>query len=93
MAGSRDKPKTRVNASGEEKKSHPEETYTNIKLSPFTVIAGSGDKAMTQSSASRQVKKFHGHPQENSSMTMLKMKEMATATTPSKMKEVTVAYP
>ena len=49
----------------------------DIKLWPFKVIAGQGDKPMIVVNAQGEEKKFH--PEEVSSMVLLKMKETAEA--------------
>merc|ERR1712038_272048 len=49
----------------------------DIKLWPFKVSAGAGDKPMTEVSVEGEEKKFH--PEEVSSMILLKMKETAEA--------------
>ena len=49
----------------------------DIKLWPFKVLSGAGDKPMMQVSSQGEEKKFH--PEEISSIILLKMKETAEA--------------
>ena len=53
---------------------------SDITLGPLNIVAGSGDKPITQVSASGDERKFH--PEDISSMTQLKMKEVAEAYPP-----------
>merc|ERR1711933_87398 len=64
---------------------------SDIKLWPFKVIAGAGDKPMIQVSAQGEEKKFH--PEEISSMILLKMKETAEAYLGKKMNNAVVTVP
>merc|ERR1712056_38992 len=63
----------------------------DIKLWPFKVIAGSGDKPMIQVSTGGEDKKFH--PEEVSSMILLKMKETAEAYLGAKVNDAVVTVP
>ena len=70
---------TRANASGRERKSHPEEISYTILLKTKEA-PGSGDKPMTGANASGQETK--SHPEEISYTILLKMKEVAEAHRP-----------
>merc|ERR1712078_275894 len=63
----------------------------DIKLWPFKVIAGSGDKPMIQVSTGGEDKKFH--PEEISSMVLIKMKETAEAYLGTKVNDAVVTVP
>merc|ERR1719401_2410141 len=63
----------------------------DIKLWPFKVAAGAGDKPMIEVTASGENKKFH--PEEISSMILLKMKETAEAYLGSKINDAVVTVP
>jgi len=64
---------------------------SDIKLWPFKVISGPGDKPMIQVVASGEEKKFH--PEEVSSMILLKMKETAEAYLGVKVNDAVVTVP
>ena len=64
---------------------------SDIKLWPFKVISGPGDKPMIQVVASGEEKKFH--PEEVSSMILLKMKETAEAYLGAKVNDAVVTVP
>merc|ERR1712176_1360177 len=64
---------------------------SDIKLWPFKVIAGQGDKPMIVVNAQGEEKKFH--PEEVSSMILLKMKETAEAYLGSKISDAVVTVP
>jgi len=64
---------------------------SDIKLWPFKVLAGQGDKPMIQVVASGEEKKFH--PEEISSMILLKMKETAEAYLGAKVNDAVVTVP
>eukprot|EP00419_Tripos_fusus_P035802 CAMPEP_0172777220 /NCGR_PEP_ID=MMETSP1074-20121228/201282_1 /TAXON_ID=2916 /ORGANISM="Ceratium fusus, Strain PA161109" /LENGTH=732 /DNA_ID=CAMNT_0013614133 /DNA_START=63 /DNA_END=2263 /DNA_ORIENTATION=+ len=64
---------------------------SDIKLWPFKVISGPGDKPMIQVTASGEDKKFH--PEEVSSMILLKMKETAEAYLGGKINDAVVTVP
>merc|ERR1712079_877046 len=64
---------------------------SDIKLWPFKVIAGQGDKPMIQVNASGEEKKFH--PEEVSSMILLKMKETAENYLGKEVKHAVVTVP
>jgi len=63
----------------------------DCKLWPFKVIAGPGDKPMIVVNASGEEKKFH--PEEVSSMILLKMKETAEAYIGGKVNDAVVTVP
>merc|ERR1719251_430029 len=63
----------------------------DIKLWPFKVIAGQGDKPMIQVSSQGEDKKYH--PEEVSSMILLKMKETAEAYLGGKVNDAVVTVP
>ncbi|CAL1128437.1 unnamed protein product, partial [Cladocopium goreaui] len=63
----------------------------DIKLWPFKVIAGQGDKPMIIVTAQGEEKKFH--PEEVSSMVLLKMKETAEAYLGTKVNDAVVTVP
>merc|ERR1712045_36207 len=63
----------------------------DIKLWPFKVIAGQGDKPMIQVSSQGEDKKYH--PEEVSSMILLKMKETAEAYLGGKINDAVVTVP
>merc|ERR1712127_251636 len=63
----------------------------DIKLWPFKVVSGSGDKPMMEVTTSEGVKKFH--PEEVSSMILLKMKETAEAYLGKEVKNAVVTVP
>jgi len=63
----------------------------DIKLWPFKVVAGQGDKPMIVVTAQGEEKKFH--PEEISSMILLKMKETAEAYLGTKINDAVVTVP
>jgi L1 cell adhesion molecule like protein len=63
----------------------------DIKLWPFKVEAGQGDKPMIVVNAQGEEKKFH--PEEISSMILLKMKETAEAYLGTKVNDAVVTVP
>jgi L1 cell adhesion molecule like protein len=63
----------------------------DIKLWPFKVIAGQGDKPMIVVDSAGEEKKFH--PEEVSSMILLKMKETAEAYLGGKINDAVVTVP
>merc|ERR1711977_530365 len=63
----------------------------DIKLWPFKVIAGSGDKPMIVVNFMGEEKKFH--PEEISSMILIKMKETAEAYLGTKVNDAVVTVP
>merc|ERR1712088_166333 len=63
----------------------------DIKLWPFKVVAGQGDKPMIQVSSQGEDKKYH--PEEVSSMILLKMKETAEAYLGGKINDAVVTVP
>ena len=63
----------------------------DIKLWPFKCVAGQGDKPMIIVNAQGEEKKFH--PEEISSMILLKMKETAEAYLGSKINDAVVTVP
>merc|ERR1712113_854413 len=64
---------------------------SDIKLWPFKVIAGQGDKPMIEVNSAGEEKKFH--PEEVSSMILLKMKETAEAYLGGKINDAVVTVP
>merc|ERR1711866_36703 len=64
---------------------------SDIKLWPFKVIAGQGDKPMIVVNNQGEEKKFH--PEEISSMILLKMKETAEAYLGGKINDAVVTVP
>merc|ERR1719480_298405 len=64
---------------------------SDIKLWPFKVISGQGDKPMIVVNAQGEEKKFH--PEEVSSMILLKMKETAEAYLGGKVNDAVVTVP
>merc|ERR1712054_64296 len=64
---------------------------SDIKLWPFEVIAGAGDKPMIVVQANGEEKKFH--PEEVSSMILIKMKETAEAYLGTKINDAVVTVP
>merc|ERR1712088_994224 len=64
---------------------------SDIKLWPFKVMAGAGDKPMIVVNAQGEEKKFH--PEEVSSMILLKMKETAEAYLGTKVNDAVVTVP
>merc|ERR1712054_110101 len=64
---------------------------SDIKLWPFKVISGSGDKPMIQVNFNGEDKKFH--PEEISSMILVKMKETAEAYLGTKVNDAVVTVP
>jgi len=64
---------------------------SDIKLWPFKVIAGAGDKPMIVVNSAGEDKKFH--PEEVSSMILLKMKETAEAYIGGKINDAVVTVP
>ena len=63
----------------------------DMKLYPFKVIAGAADKPMIVVNAQGEEKKFH--PEEISSMVLLKMKETAEAYLGTKINDAVVTVP
>jgi heat shock protein 1/8 len=63
----------------------------DIKLWPFKVIAGAGEKPMIVVQANGEEKKFH--PEEISSMILIKMKETAEAYLGTKVNDAVVTVP
>lgn len=63
----------------------------DIKLWPFKCVAGQGDKPMIAVNAQGEEKKFH--PEEISSMVLLKMKETAEAYLGTKINDAVVTVP
>merc|ERR1711990_570866 len=63
----------------------------DIKLWPFKVISGAADKPMIQVNANGEEKKFH--PEEISSMILIKMKETAEAYLGTKVNDAVVTVP
>merc|ERR1711957_292525 len=64
---------------------------SDSKLWPFKVIAGAGDKPMIVVNSAGEDKKFH--PEEVSSMILLKMKETAEAYIGGKINDAVVTVP
>merc|ERR1711907_678361 len=64
---------------------------SDIKLWPFKVISGSGDKPMIVVNFNGEEKKFH--PEEISSMILIKMKETAEAYLGTKVNDAVVTVP
>jgi len=63
----------------------------DIKLWPFKVVSGPGDKPMIEVNSQGEDKKFH--PEEISSMILLKMKETAEAYLGTKLNDAVVTVP
>jgi molecular chaperone DnaK len=63
----------------------------DIKLWPFKVISGQGDKPMIEVTSAGEEKKFH--PEEVSSMVLVKMKETAEAYLGTKINDAVVTVP
>jgi L1 cell adhesion molecule like protein len=64
---------------------------SDIKLWPFKVVAGQGDKPMLVVNSQGEEKKYH--PEEISSMILLKMKETAEAYLGGKVNDAVVTVP
>jgi len=62
-----------------------------MKHWPFKVIAGAGDKPMIEVQFKTETKKFH--PEEISSMVLIKMKEIAEAYLSKPVKNAVITVP